>query len=161
MARVKNQSAKETVSIEGRVRSAIATCRLRGAQITPLREAALTALCSSSRPVGAYDLKDQLSDMLGRAISAASVYRTLDFLCDHGVAARVESRNAYVSCAQPGHDHTCILFVCNACGQSSEVENKELEQLFAANATKLGFAVDHKVVELSGACADCQCAADE
>ncbi|MEM6748445.1 MAG: Fur family transcriptional regulator [Pseudomonadota bacterium] len=136
--------------------SAIAACRLRGAQITPLREAVLTALWSAERPLGAYELRDQLSDEAGRQISAPSIYRTLDFLCEQGVAVRIESRNAYIACTHREGDQACVLFVCNACGLSSEIENKKLERLLAADAEALGFSIDHRVLELSGSCADCR-----
>lgn len=145
-----SESRVDTVS------TAIETCRQRGAVITPLREAVIKALCQAQRAVGAYELREQLSRQLRREISAASIYRTLDFLCDHGVAARIESRNAYVACTHPGEDHACVLFVCNDCGASSEVENKTLERLLAADAEALGFAVDQRVVELSGSCASCR-----
>ena len=135
---------------------AIEACRARGAQITPLREAVLRALYAMRGPVGAYDLKHQLSKSLGRHISAASIYRTLDFLCGHGVAARIESRNAYIPCAHPGKDQPCVLFVCNDCGASSEIENKKLDRLLIADADELGFTIDHRIVELTGSCADCQ-----
>jgi len=149
----------DTLSFEEGLQSAIATCRLRGALVTPLREAALTALWSEGKPVTAYELRDYLSETRGRTISAASVYRTLDFLCEQGVAARIESRNAYVACKHPEQNHTCIHFVCNDCGSSSEIEDKKLERLLAADAEELGFAIDHHVIELSGSCAMCRGAA--
>lgn len=160
MACSKNQFSKKQLGEQlnlhkGSIEEAIAICRLRGAQITPLREAVLTALWSARGAVSAYDLRDQLSATLGRKISAASIYRTLDFLCEQDVAARIESKNAYVACAHPGHDHTCILFVCNSCGSSSEIKNRELEGLLTVDANTLGFTIDHRVVELSGSCADC------
>ncbi|NRA31400.1 MAG: transcriptional repressor [Parvularculaceae bacterium] len=135
--------------------AAIAKCRLSGAQITPLREAVLKALWSTEQPLGAYELRDQVSQDVEREISAPTIYRTLDFLCAHGVAVRIESRNAYVACKHPHDDHACILFVCNECGASSEVENKKLERLLAADAKALGFSIDHRVLELSGSCAAC------
>ncbi|MEM9838217.1 MAG: Fur family transcriptional regulator [Pseudomonadota bacterium] len=139
---------------------AIAVCRSRGGKITPLREGVLKALWAAERPMGAYDLKAKMSEALGRAISATSIYRTLDFLCEQGVAARIESRNAYVPCAHPSESHACVMFVCDACGLSSEIENKKLERLLAADAEELGFSINHRVVELSGCCADCHVPAD-
>ncbi|MEO1657580.1 MAG: Fur family transcriptional regulator [Pseudomonadota bacterium] len=136
--------------------SAIAACRLRGARVTPLREAVLRTLWAAERPLGAYELRDQLSEEMGRQISAPSIYRTLDFLCEQGVAVRIESRNAYIACNHPEDDHACVLFVCNDCGLSSEIENKKLERLLAADAEALGFSIDHRVLELSGSCADCR-----
>lgn len=141
-----------------RLQDAIAACRGRGAQITPLRERTLAALWRAGRPMGAYALRDALSAELGRALTAPTVYRTLDYLCAQGVATRIECRNAYVACAHPEDDHACVLFVCDQCGRTVEVENKKLERLLARDAENLGFVIDHHVVELSGSCADCQVA---
>lgn len=146
----------QPAQLDAGVQSAIAVCRARGAQMTPLREAVLRELWAAPRPLGAYDLKDLLSHQLGRTLSAATIYRTLDFLCHHGVVSRIESRNAYVPCAHPETDHACVLFVCKSCGSSAEVENKRLERLLAADAKELGFSIDHRVVELSGSCAACR-----
>ncbi|MEL7485915.1 MAG: Fur family transcriptional regulator [Pseudomonadota bacterium] len=156
MTRSKHKSTPPPRPSDPDLASAIAFCRMRGAQITPLREAVLTALWSAQRPVGAYELKKQLTASLGRTISATSIYRTLDFLCDQGVAARIESRNAYVACAYHDHDHACVLFVCNDCGASSEIEDARLERLLTADAKALGFTIDHRVIELAGSCAACR-----
>ncbi len=136
--------------------AAIAACRLRGAQITPLREAVLEALWFSERPLGAYDLRARLEEASGRRLAAPSIYRTLDFLCDQGVAARIESRNAYVACVRPEHDHACVFLVCEACGGAVEIENPKVEQLIGEDAKRLGFCVKHRIVEMSGLCAPCQ-----
>ena len=136
--------------------SAIAACRLRGALVTPLREAVLKALWLAERPVGAYDLRAQLEETLGRRLAAPSIYRTLNFLCEQGVAARIESRNAYVACGHPDHDHACVFLVCEACGDATEIENPKVEELISKDAKRLGFAVKHRVVEMSGLCAPCQ-----
>ncbi len=152
----KAHAADHARSTERGAQYAITICRLRGAQITPLRAAVLTALWDVGRPMGAYDLRDHISEAFGREISPASIYRTLDFLCTQNVVARIESRNAYVVCTHPDHDHTCVHFVCNTCGSSSEIENKRLERLLSSDAKKLGFAIDQRVVELSGSCAECR-----
>ncbi|MEM9168253.1 MAG: Fur family transcriptional regulator [Pseudomonadota bacterium] len=138
------------------VKAAVSAVRLRGAQITPLREAALKALWSAERPLGAYELRDRLTETLGRAVAAPSIYRTLDFLCEQGVAARIESRNAYVACAHPENDHLCVFLVCEACGDSREIEDPRLEKLIGEDARRVGFAVRRRIVEMSGLCAPCQ-----
>ncbi len=138
------------------VDEAIAACRLRGAQMTPLRQAVLSALWSADRPLGAYDLRDRLAEECGRQIAAPSIYRTLDFLCEQGVAARIESLNAYVACVHSDHDHACVFLVCESCGDAVEIENQQVEQLINEDAKRLGFVVKHRVLELSGFCAPCQ-----
>lgn len=155
MTRSIDPSTKASAGLNETIQTALEACRQRGAQVTHLREAVLTALYSETRPVGAYDIKDKVSATLGRSISATSIYRTLDFLCEHDVAARIESRNAYLACAHPGQDHACILFICDDCGLCLDVENKNLEGLLTADAKALGFTIDNRVVELSGSCADC------
>ena len=138
------------------VESAIALCRARGGQMTPLRQLVLAELMMSDRPLGAYDLRDQVSTKSNRTISAPSIYRTLDFLCDLSVAARIESRNAYVACIHPEHDHACVFLVCETCGDATEIENAKVESLISNDAKRLGFNVTHRTVELSGICAPCQ-----
>ena len=140
------------------VDSAIAICRLRGAQMTPLRIAVLKILWSADRPLGAYEIRDLLSGSktLARKVAAPSIYRTLDFLCELGIVVRIESRNAYVACMHPEHDHACVFLVCDNCGDATEIENAAIERLINADAKRLGFAVKHRVVELSGVCAPCQ-----
>ena len=139
-----------------RLQDVIAACRARGARMTPLRERTLAALWRAGRPLGAYALRDALSEEIGRELTAPTIYRTLDYLCAHGVATRIESRNAFIACAHPEDDHACVLFVCEQCGQSTEVENKKLERLLARDAENLGFTIDRHIVELSGSCAGCQ-----
>ena len=152
----KHQSTDLNASTRQGLDSAVAACRLRGAQITPLREAVLKALWQAERPLGAYDLRARLEETQERRLSAPSIYRTLDFLCEQGVAARIESRNAYVACGHPDHNHTCVFLVCEACGDTTEIENPKVEQLISKDAKRLGFAVRRRVVEMSGLCAPCQ-----
>ena len=143
-------------STDQRLHEVITACRARGAKMTPLRERTLAALWRAGRPVGAYALRETLSEEIGRPLTAPTVYRTLDYLCAQGAATRIESRNAFVACAHPEDDHACVMFVCERCGVSIEVENKKLERLLARDAENLGFSIDRHVVELSGSCADCR-----
>ncbi len=156
MSPAQHRPAIAPSSHEEGVKSAIDACRLRGAQMTPLRRAVLTALWSVGRPIGAYEMRDFMSETSGRELAAPSIYRTLDFLCEQGVAARIESRNAYVACTHPQHEHTCVFLVCESCGEAMEIENPAAERLINEDAERLGFAVKRRVVEFSGYCAPCQ-----
>lgn len=152
--RIAGQRDRKTSGVD----KAIAACRLRGLQVTPLREQALTALWRAERPLTAYELREKLIETTKRSLAAQSIYRVLDFLCENGVAKRIESLNAYVACCHPDHDHACIFLLCDACGASIEIEDKKLERLIAADAEREGFALSRRVVELSGVCAPCQTA---
>ena len=76
-------------------------CERRAQKFTPIRRQVLQALLSSHRPLGAYEVIDELAKSMPRP-APITVYRALDFLMDNGLVHRIESRNAYLACA---HDH--------------------------------------------------------
>ena len=132
---------------------AIESCRLRGARMTPLRIAVLKTLWSAGRPLGAYEMRALVSRAVKREIAAPSVYRTLDFLCEFGVAARIESRKRLRRLPTPRARTTLAFFlVCDGCGDATEIENAAVERLINDDAKRLGFSVKHRVLELSGVC---------
>lgn len=147
--------ATEEGGIIAAVQSAVALCAERGAQMTTLRRAVLEVLWLAGQPVGAYDLMSRLQEKFGRRFAPPTVYRVLDFLLDHGLIARIESRHAFVPCAHPERPHACVFFVCECCSTSVEMENQELEALMERDARQLGFRIARRVVELQGTCADC------
>src|SRR5271170_3977586 len=82
-------------------------CRQRAQKFTPIRRQVLQALLSSHRPLGAYEVIDELAKSLPRP-APITVYRALDFLMDNGLVHRIESRNAYLACS---HDHDAAAMV--------------------------------------------------
>src|ERR1700748_2852969 len=76
-------------------------CRDRAQKFTPIRRQVLQALLSSHRPLGAYEVIDELAKSMPRP-APITVYRALDFLMENGLVHRIESRNAVLACA---HDH--------------------------------------------------------
>src|SRR5579871_4177365 len=75
----------------------------RGGRLTPLRRKVLTLLLESHGPAKAYDLLQQLGD--DGAAKPPSVYRSLDFLLEMGLAHRIESLNAFIACGHWDHGH--------------------------------------------------------
>jgi len=130
-------------------------CATRGQRLTEIRRLVLEALWRSDQPVGAYGLSGQLQRRLQRQLAPPTIYRALNFLVEQKLAARIESRNAFVPCAHPDHDHAGMFFICECCGTSAEVEDPKVEALFAHQAAALGFRIARRVVELQGTCASC------
>ena len=73
-------------------------CKERAQKFTPIRRQVLQALLSSHRPLGAYEVIDELAKSMPRP-APITVYRALDFLMANGLVHRIESRNAYLACA--------------------------------------------------------------
>jgi Fur family transcriptional regulator, zinc uptake regulator len=130
-------------------------CARQGLHLTPLRRQVLTILSESSAPLGAYAIIDQLSRRERKPVAPPTVYRTLEFLLDHGFVYKIESRNAYAPCEHLGHAHHGALLLCEKCGRSDEIEDAKLDRLLKATAARSGFAPHRQMVELLGLCRDC------
>ena len=131
-------------------------CARRAQKFTPIRRQVLQALLSSHRPLGAYEVIDELARSMPRP-APITVYRALDFLIENGLVHRIESRNAFLACA---HDHDAAAMVafliCEHCGSVGEIPAVPVVQGLNAAARASGFAPKLSVVEITGTCAHCQ-----
>ncbi len=116
------------------------------------------ALDGAEKPLGAYDLLDELR---GEGIrSPLQIYRALDKLIGRGLVHRLESLNAFILCAHCGDTgHQSAAFtICDLCGQVSEVEDEDLVERLAQLTSATGFRLEKSTIELRGICANCQAA---
>lgn len=156
----KSASDQEQQRIAVALRSAERAFEARGAQFTKIRRTVFETLLQFGRPMGAYDLIRELEAKFDRKLSPPTVYRALDFLLEQRFVSRIETKNAFIPCTHPNHEHTCVFFICERCGNSAEVENQTVEALFEKEAAELGFRIGKRVIEMQGVCASCQTAAD-
>jgi Fur family transcriptional regulator, zinc uptake regulator len=137
------------------IRHAESVCRERTQKFTPIRRHVLQALLSSHRPLGAYEVIDELAKSMPRP-APITVYRALDFLMTNGLVHRIESRNAYLACA---HDHDAAaavaFLICDRCGSVGEIPAAPIAQTLGTAARATGFAPKLSVVEITGTCAHC------
>lgn len=131
-------------------------CAERGVRFTPLRRIAFEALLEFDGPAGAYDLLHALQERLGKPIGPPTAYRALEFLQKQGFVTRIETRNAFIPCSDPGDGHSGAILLCDRCGATVEMKLARFEAELARRAAALGFQIDRRVVELQGTCADCQ-----
>jgi len=138
------------------IRHAEQVCSGRAQKFTPIRRQVLQALLSSHRPLGAYEVIDELAKSMPRP-APITVYRALDFLMENGLVHRIESRNAFLACA---HDHDAAAMVafliCERCGSVGEIPAAPVAQSLNDAARASGFAPKLSVVEITGTCAHCQ-----
>src|ERR1700744_1030650 len=131
-------------------------CEQRAQKFTPIRRHVLQALLSSHRPLGAYEVIDELAKSMPRP-APITVYRAVEVLMANGLVHHIESRNAYLACA---HDHdatTMIAFlICEQCGSVGEIPAAPVAQSLNAAARATGFTPSLSVVEITGTCAHCQ-----
>jgi Fur family transcriptional regulator, zinc uptake regulator len=130
--------------------------RLKGERFTPLRRDVIEHLVTVGKPVGAYDLLKIMNVGRSKKIAAMSLYRTLDYLQELGIAIRLESQNAYMSCHHDGHDHGHVIMICDDCGTTKEIEEQDINSSLRKIAEKNNLKLRHNVVELHGICSHCQ-----
>ena len=102
---------------------------------------------------------DDLVDLIRRddqRISRATVYRTLQWMVDAGIARKVdfgEGRFRFEhSYRQPRHFH----LICKTCHQSFEFLSSDIEALVEEVATARSFSPSQSVVQIYGTCEQCR-----
>ena len=102
---------------------------------------------------------DDLVDLIRREdqrISRATVYRTLQWMVDAGIARKVdfgEGRFRFEhSYRHPRHFH----LICKTCNQSSEFLSSDIEALIEEVAAARNFAARQSVLQIYGECEDCR-----
>lgn len=130
-------------------------CQRQGLRLTALRRQVLELVWHSHRPVGAYDLLQQISE-LGRKAAPPTVYRALEFLLEHHLIHRIDSLNAYLGCNQPGQLHDAQFYICKQCGEAVELVDRKIENALDRDAEHLGFKIDKRTVEVTGTCDGCR-----
>src|SRR6186713_297771 len=102
---------------------------------------------------------DTLVDLIRREdqrVSRATIYRTLQWMVDAGIARKVdfgEGRFRFEhSYRHPRHFH----LICKSCNQSSEFLSSDIEALVEEVATARHFAARQSVLQIFGTCEACQ-----
>ncbi|MES9902628.1 MAG: Fur family transcriptional regulator, partial [Sedimenticola sp.] len=131
-----------------------AYCNAHNLRLTDLRREVLELVWADHRPVGAYTLLEQISGN-GRKAAPPTIYRSLDFLLEHGLIHRIASLNAYIGCNHPGREHSARFFICDHCGETAEVGDPLVDDAISRDARRLGFQVSRQTIEVAGICAEC------
>ncbi|MCY3846201.1 MAG: transcriptional repressor [Acidobacteria bacterium] len=102
---------------------------------------------------------DDLVDVLrreGHKSSRATVYRTLQWMADAGIARKVDFGDGRArfehSYGQPRHFH----LICKSCHRSSEFLSSDVEALLEEIAGVRGFELGQSVVQIHGRCDECR-----
>lgn len=133
-------------------------CDARKARLTPIRETVLKTIWASHRPLGAYEIVEQMSqpETSAHHVLPPTVYRAVQFLLDQGLVHRLASLNAYIGCPFPGNYHSDFFLICRDCGSTAECSDDQVDLAVKQAATRAKFQVESKVVEIVGICPECQ-----
>ncbi|MFU8817643.1 MAG: Fur family transcriptional regulator [Pseudomonadales bacterium] len=130
-------------------------CRDRGVSFTPIRREVFELLCRHDRPVGAYELLDELKATRPRA-APVTVYRALDFLLEAGLAHKINALNAFTACRGSDQSHKGLMLICSKCLHVIELEDSKVENSIRRSAADRSFETRDEPVEVVGTCSDCR-----
>jgi|TARA_B110000967_G_scaffold142378_1_gene145579 Fur family zinc uptake transcriptional regulator len=130
-------------------------CATEGLRLTATRESVLRLLWQSHRPLGAYQLQDQLAKLSGKPIAPPTIYRAVDFLLKAGLIHRIASLNAYIGCPFPNSEHSNLFMICTECGSAAEAALNSINELLKSASEKANFTLQDQSIELFGLCPSC------
>ena len=129
-------------------------CKQQNLRFTAIRRQVLELIWAQHIPVSAYDILDALRLRKANA-QAATVYRALGFLQQHGLVHKIESLNAFAACQQAGKKHNGQFLICTRCEQIVELHAPEISHAIAREAISNNFTITDQTIELTGICSEC------
>ncbi len=127
--------------------------RQRGQRITPQREMVIEVIAHSGRHMTAEDVFEAVQAR-SHAINLATIYRTLDFLVEQGLASRAHLGGSVVYATTHHGPH--IHLVCECCGHVADAELEQFQPLFERIQAQYGFACSSQHFAIQGLCAGCR-----
>lgn len=127
--------------------------RARGYRMTPQRLAILHVLHHDGGHLLPVEVYEQARRKLPR-LTETTVYRTLEFLAENGLARPGLTGNGHLSYEIARHEHHHL--VCRRCGKEMEVEHAILKSMYARLESESGYRLTDSHLTFFGLCPDCQ-----
>jgi Fur family zinc uptake transcriptional regulator len=110
-------------------------------------------LAAAQNPLSAYEVLDRMRAK--RAVTPPTIYRSLDKLIEKGLAHRLESLNAYVTCKHPHHHDMAAFAICEECGSVKEFTDSLISERLSHWSDAHAFCPKKVTVEVRGLCESC------
>ena len=127
--------------------------RARGFRMTSQRLAILHALRHAGTHLSPREVYKLAKQELPR-LTEPTVYRTLEFLAENGLARPSQTGNGHLMYEITGNDHHHI--VCRICGDEIEVDHAVLEHLYHKLESTSGYVRIDNHMTFFGVCPACQ-----
>ena len=129
--------------------------RARGFRMTPQRMAILHVLHHEGTHLSPTEVFARAKEATP-GLTEATVYRTLEFLADNGLArpAHMGSGKLVYEIAQQDQDHHHL--ICRKCSGEVQIDHAPLETVYAELESSSGYRFIDSHVTFFGLCPDCQ-----
>ena len=126
--------------------------RKKGFRLTPQRLAILRILEEDGGHLSPAEIYERATSQLP-GLTEATVYRTLDFLANQGLALVAHIGDGRLVYEASGHKHHHL--ICRTCGHTVEIEHDLLETLYSEFYNRTGYRIDCCHVTFFGQCPTC------
>lgn len=140
--------------IENLLDKAYKHCIKHGHRFTSPRERVLKILVNESKPLGAYDILQKLSNETDKP-NPPTVYRAIQFWHQEGFIHCIDSLKSYVACANGQHFGQIQFLICNRCDYVKELDNIIDVSPVTKSAKSIDFSITSCTVEIKGLCINC------
>jgi Fe2+ or Zn2+ uptake regulation protein len=130
-----------------------AQLRARGFRMTSQRLAILHTLRHAGTHLSPREVYKQAKQVLP-TLTEPTVYRTLEFLAENGLARPSQIGNGHLMYEIAGNDHHHI--VCRICGDEMEVDHALLGDLYRKLESTSGYMRIDSHMTFFGVCPNCQ-----
>mgnify|MGYP002852692152 CR=1 FL=1 len=154
-ARLAHQPHNHSRCMNAALARAEQICRERNARLTPTRELVLKLIWQNHRPIGAYQIQDELTNVSGKTVAPPTIYRAIKFLLSLGLIHKIPSLNAFIGCPFPTSMHSNLFMICEYCGSAAEVSHAGINKLLQAASDQANFFLQSQSLELFGTCMQC------
>ena len=127
--------------------------RERGFRMTPQRQVILEILYKSNCHLSPNEIFIKAQESIP-GLTETTIYRTLEFLSQNEVIHASQNSNGHLVYEIAGDDHHHI--ICRSCGQSMEIDNSMLDDLFKQLESESGYKLTASHISFFGICKDCQ-----
>jgi Fur family ferric uptake transcriptional regulator len=128
--------------------------RARGFRATPQRQIILDVLRENEQHLTAEEIYQQVR-LKTPTLNRATVYRTLDFLCELRLVVAADmgaGRWVYEMAGATPHHH----LVCRTCGATMAISQEEVQGLYDRVLANHDFMIDMDHLALFGLCSQCR-----
>lgn len=126
--------------------------RARGFRLTPQRLTILEVLSKSRCHLTPAEIFERASQTLP-GLTEPTVYRTLSFLAENGLALVAHVGNGQLVYEHADHKHHHL--ICRGCQQLLDIDHTVLCELYQKIEQQTGFKIDSLHVTFFGLCPDC------
>jgi Fe2+ or Zn2+ uptake regulation protein len=127
--------------------------RSQGYRVTPQRLAILRILQQAEKHLSPSEVYLRTQEILP-GMTEATVYRTLSFLDELGIAMEAHMGSGQLVYEIAGHDHHHL--ICRNCGATMQIDHELLEELYINFQQRTGYRIDSLHTTFFGLCPDCQ-----